>query len=552
MSATVFVYGFPPGMELEEFKTEFFEGIDIDSYVQRIDFKKEKIFAFIHVNTVDQANELINKWNGKPMAKSGENHKIQVSLKSENPHAMNAANKPNNNMNNNMNQNAGGMMNKPYNNNRNFNNNNNNQNGMNNNNMRNNFNNNFNNNRGNNNRNNYNNFNQQGGYNNFNQQQGGYNNNSFNNQRQFNNNRGNNNFNNNNNNNGMNNNTRANNTQGTGDLPGPQKPVLYVYGFPKEIDQATFEEAFLGGEGENNREQLKQNDYFQEKIYAFLHFESHDVCEELIARWDGKHLDGYEQGKPMQVRYKGMDHKTINLLNNTQPVLWVYGFPKGMTEEQFREEFLLGLEVSKIDFFDQKLFCFIHCEDTKQCMKYINRWEGQMMSTSKSALQVRFKGANGNRDNANAGAGAAAGGNQQQNNKMNQYGNQNNFYNNNQGMGDMQNNAAAMYQNTFQQSYYNNNMQMQGNNRNNNFNNQMNQMNQMTSYGYNNQNNNNRNNTRQNNTNSQNNNQNNNFQMGFQQMNQGQNWNQNNMMGMQQQQGYNRQNNSFQNNNRAR
>lgn len=549
MSATVFVYGFPPGMELEEFKTEFFEGIDIDSYVQRIDFKKEKIFAFIHVNTVDQANELINKWNGKPMAKSGENHKIQVSLKSENPHAMTAANKPNNNMNNNnMNQNAGGMMNKPYNNNRNFNNNN--RNGMNNNNMRNNFNNNFNNNRGNNNRNNYNNFNQQGGYNNFNQQQGGYNNNNFNNQQQFNNNRNNNNFNNNYNNNGMNNNTRSNNNQGSGDLPGPQKPVLYVYGFPKEIDQATFEEAFLGGEGENNREQLKQNDYFQEKIYAFLHFESHDVCEELIERWDGKHLEGYDQGKPMQVRYKGMDHKTINLLNNTQPVLWVYGFPKGMTEEQFREEFLLGLEVTKIDFFDQKLFCFIHCEDTKQCMKYINRWEGQMMSTSKSALQVRFKGANGNRANNNN-AGGNAGGNQQQNNKMNQYGNQNNFYNNNQGMGDMQNNAA-MYQNTFQQSYYNNNnMQMQGNNRNNNFN-QMNQMNQMAAYGqYNNQNNNNRNNNRQNNNNSQNNNQNNNFQMGFQQMNQGQNWNQNNMMGMQQQ-GYRQNNNNFQNNNRAR
>merc|ERR1712003_96230 len=536
MSATVFVYGFPPGMELEEFKTEFFEDIDIDSYVQRIDFKKEKIFAFIHVNNVEQANELIEKWNGKPMAKSGENHKIQVSLKSENPNPMTA--KPNmgqGNNNNNNNNNMGGG-NKPFNNNNNNNRNfNNNRNQMNNNNMRNNFNNNQNNfnNRGNN-RNNYNNFNQQGGYNNFNQQNNGYNN--FNNQQGgYNNNRNNNNFNNNNNN--FNNNNRNNNNDNNGqkpELPGPQKPVLYVYGFPKEMDQPTFEEAFLGAEGSDDRTAVKQNDYFQEKIYAFLHFEDHDVCERLIEKWDGKHLEGYDQGKPMQVRYKGMDHKTINLLNNTQPVLWVYGFPKGMTEEQFREEFLLGLEVTKIDFFDQKLFCFVHCVDTKQCMKYINRWEGQMMAASKSALQVRFKATNNNRNNNNN--------------------NQNKMYNNQGGMGDMQNNAA-MYQNTFQQSYYNNNNNMGGmggnrgnNNFNNNFN-QMNQMNQMAAYGQFNQNGGGNNNNNRNNNNNQNNN--NNFaQMNFQQMNQGnQNWNQNNMAQMGMQQGY-RQNNF--NNNRAR
>merc|ERR1712003_506189 len=243
MSATVFVYGFPPGMELEEFKTEFFEDIDIDSYVQRIDFKKEKIFAFIHVNNVEQANELIEKWNGKPMAKSGENHKIQVSLKSENPNPMTA--KPNmgqGNNNSNNNNNMGGG-NKPFNNNN--------------------------------------------------------NNNHFN-----------------NNNNNFNNNNRNNNNNNNGqqpELPGPQKPVLYVYGFPKEMGQPTFEEAFLGAEGSDDRTAVKQNDYFQEKIYAFLHFEDHDVCERLIEKWDGKHLEGYDQGKPMQVRYKGMDHKTINL-----------------------------------------------------------------------------------------------------------------------------------------------------------------------------------------------------------------------------------------------
>merc|ERR1712088_351317 len=37
------------------------------------------------------------------------------------------------------------------------------------------------------------------------------------------------------------------------------------------------------------------------------------------------------------------------------------------------------------------LYCFVHCKDSKQGIKLINKWEGKMMSKSKSNLQVRFK-----------------------------------------------------------------------------------------------------------------------------------------------------------------
>ena len=73
MSPIVFVYGFPPKMQLDEFRAEFFQGIDESSYVAKIDFKSEKIYAFIHTNTQEQAQELIDRWHDKPMKQSGEN-----------------------------------------------------------------------------------------------------------------------------------------------------------------------------------------------------------------------------------------------------------------------------------------------------------------------------------------------------------------------------------------------------------------------------------------------------------------------------------------------
>lgn len=202
-----------------------------------------------------------------------------------------------------------------------------------------------------------------------------------------------------------------------------------------------------------------------------MHLNDTDACDGLIEKWDGQKLPGYDGGKPLQVRYKGMDQKTLGILASMQPVLWVYGFPKGMTEEEFRAEFLLGMEVNKIDFFDQKLFAFVHCNDTKQCLKYINKWDTKMMSSSKSPLQVRFKSINSKPQSHN-------------NNNNN---NNSNFYNNQGGMGDMQNN---MYNQTFQNNgYYGNGMQL--NNRPQNNYQQMNH--QQMNMGYN-QYNNNRNN----------------------------------------------------------
>jgi len=497
----VYVYGFPPRMELEEFQNEFFEDLDFQSSdVAKIDYKKEKIYAFIHTHNQQQAQTLIDKWNDKPMRKSGDN-KLQVRIKTD---GGNNQNKPQNNSFMRGGQNMGGNP-RPRNN---YNNN------MNMGNMgghrgpRPNFNqnNNFNQ------MNNYGNQNNQGG---FNQNMGG---------NQF---GGNNNFQNN-----RNNQNRDNNSPNLG----PQKPVLYVYGFPKEMSQEAFEKCFLEGhEGAH-----KQTDFFQDKLYCFIHCTNNDTCDALIEKWDAQTLTGSDPAaKPLQVRYKGLDPKTMQILNNIAPVLWVYGYPKGTNEEQFKTEFLGDMEVDKIDFFESKLYAFVHCKDWKACMKLINKWEGKMMRDSqKSALQVRFKsipnsngGQRGGRDNNQGGgnnsfhAGGGShgghgghGGNNHGGNMGHQNHNNNNFYgqnnhhnnhggnnnnnhhqgggNNHNGMGDM--NHALNYNQTFgnqNQGFYNNNMggNMGGGNRNNqgnmNFNNmggnQMQQFNRGPQGGYN-------------------------------------------------------------------
>merc|ERR1719220_1738648 len=280
--------------------------------------------------------------------------------------------------------------------------------------------------------NNYNNQNQ-GGFtpNNMNQNQGG-----------------NGGFMNNNRNNNQNNNQgggRNNQSDGYAASLGPQKPVLYVYGFPKDMEQNTFEEEFLAGVEAGH----KQTDYFKDKLYCFIHCHDTETCDTLIEKWDQKTMSASSEGaKPLQVRYKGMDSKLVNMLSTMSPVLWVYGFPKGMTEQEFRDEFLGGMEVDKIDYFEQKLYCFVHCKDSKQGIKLINKWEGKMMSKSKSNLQVRFKNIP---------------------NKTTTY-----YNNQNQAMGDM----SQQYNQTFgNNGQYFNNMNRQGgfNNRQQpHFNNQMN------------------------------------------------------------------------------
>lgn len=438
MAPIVFVYGFPPKLDLDDFRAEFFEGVDENSYVSKLDYKAEKIYAFIHTKTVEQAQELIERWNNKPMRNSGEN-KLQVRLKGDSNNTGGGA--PTNNR---FNNNNGGQ-------------------------------------------NNYMQRNKAPGQGGFNNSRGGYGGNAghggnqgnfggygggrggMNNQGTRNNyNSQNNSFQPNNNvqssgsqpnQGGFNNRNQGNNSGGPSQPKssnsqdgyaaalGPQKPVLYVYGFPKDMEQSTFEAEFLGGLESGH----KQTDYFKEKLYCFIHCHDTDTCDNLIEKWDQKTMNGHDNAKPLQVRYKGMDSKTMQLLQSISPVLWVYGFPKGMTEDEFRQEFLLGMDVDKIDYFEQKLYAFVHCKDAKQGMKLINKWEGQMMSKSKGNLQVRFK----NIPNKTT-----------------------TFYNNqNQAMGDM----PQQYNQTFGNNgqYYTNNMnqmQRQGN--------YVNNMNANTNIGY--------------------------------------------------------------------
>ena len=360
MAPIVFVYGFPPRMDIEDFRAEFFESVDEQAVVSKIDFKADKIFAFIHTNTLEQAQDLIDRWDGKPMKDSGDN-KLQVRLKNEPTGGQGGhggqggqGNMGNNNSNikspgnhYNNGQNQGGYMNRNHGGNRGG------HMGGNNNNRNNNYNN-----QGQGGNNHFNNQNN-GGNNNFGNHNGGNNNmgnNRNNNNGPRNNNYGNNQQNNNygnQNNNQMGgngphgqggfnkqNNNKAN-TEGLAASLGPQKPVLYVYGFPKDMEQETFENEFLADYSDKSLAH-KQTDYFKEKLYCFIHCHNTETCDELIEKWDQKTMPGNEGNKPLQVRYKGMDSRLVQMLQSINPVLWVYGFPKNMTEEDFRMEFLAG------------------------------------------------------------------------------------------------------------------------------------------------------------------------------------------------------------------
>lgn len=306
--APLYVYGFAPRMTQEDFTKKLLEPFSED-YLEKVDFKGDKIYAFVHVKTLEQANEIINYWNGRKMDDG--KHPLQVRHKG----ASNNQNKngPGNQMNNHQN-------------------------------------------------------NQQQMYN-----------------------------------------------QPPPQQQKPAEPVLYVYGFPKNLSEEMFRKEFLM----QHADAVKKVDYFGDKLYAFVHCYSNQQCDELIAKWEGNMMNGSK--RPLQVRYKG--DASAQQIMNMPPVLWVYGFPPKTSEESFRNEFFLKFQnyVKKIDFYEKKLYCFVHCHTPRQCQDLINHWDGKMMQNSTQALQVRFKG-NSNKQNNMGG---------QMNFGQNQF-NQFNGYNNGQ------------------------------------------------------------------------------------------------------------------------
>jgi len=269
--APLYVYGFAPKMTQEEFQNKFFEPFSED-YCEKVDFKGDKIYAFVHTRTLEQANELINYWNGRKM--DGGQHPLQVRHKGQNNH---------------------------------------------------------------------------GGQNQFNQQSK------------------------------------------------PMDPVLYVYGFPKGLAEDIFTQEFF----QSKQDACKKVDFFGDKLYSFVHCHNNSQCDELIMQWDGKMMNNSK--RPLQVRYKGESQN--NQWVNMPPVVWVYGFPPKTTQESFCNEFFLQYpgHLKKIDYYEKKLYAFVHCHNSHQAKELITHWDGKMMQNSTQPLQVRFKGQNTRQQNGNMG-----------------------------------------------------------------------------------------------------------------------------------------------------
>jgi len=253
--ATVYVYGFAPGTSEEDFCGEFFADFDQHEICTRIDFKGDRIFAFIHTHTDEQAQGLINRWNGQKMNNS--KFGLQVRMKGQNNHVK------------------------------------------------------------------------------------------------------------------------------------PREPNLFVYGFPKTMTQEEFNQEFFLKFPEVWDSCIKV-DFLAEKLQAFIHCADTADCDKLITHWEGRPMQN--SSKPLQVRYKG-ENLEQNRMHKMSPVLYVYGFPKGMNEDQFREEFFgnYGQYEQKIDFHANKLYAFVHTHNTQQCQELINNWNGKKMSASLKPIQVSMR-----------------------------------------------------------------------------------------------------------------------------------------------------------------
>lgn len=77
----------------------------------------------------------------------------------------------------------------------------------------------------------------------------------------------------------------------------PQTPTLFVYGYPKDMDEESFRQEFLA----NCEGYEKRIDYHPHKLIAYVHLQSTSQCDELIQTWNGNKFQTSEY--PLQVRY---------------------------------------------------------------------------------------------------------------------------------------------------------------------------------------------------------------------------------------------------------
>lgn len=169
----------------------------------------------------------------------------------------------------------------------------------------------------------------------------------------------------------------------------PREPNLFIYGFPKSLSKEDFQEEFFLKFPEVWEGCVKV-DFLGEKLQAFIHCADTTHCDQLIKHWDGRPMQN--SNKPLQVRYKG-DNLEQNRIHKMSPVLYVYGFPKGMTEEMFREEFFLKFPQyeQKIDFHGAKIYAFVHCHNVQQCQELKQHWDGNKFQNSVKPLQVSMR-----------------------------------------------------------------------------------------------------------------------------------------------------------------
>jgi len=166
----------------------------------------------------------------------------------------------------------------------------------------------------------------------------------------------------------------------------PKEALLFVYGFPPAMEQEQFEQAFFGEEFGDIWGNMEKLDFFPHKTMAFVKLGDFEGCEKLISHWNGRTMEGSD--KPMQCRYKGQNSANPN----QTATLFVYGYPKDMSEEAFREEFFLkfpGYE-KRIDWHPHKLIAYVHLHALAQCEELIQHWNGNKFQSSEYPLQVRY------------------------------------------------------------------------------------------------------------------------------------------------------------------
>jgi len=89
---------------------------------------------------------------------------------------------------------------------------------------------------------------------------------------------------------------------GGGGMPFNERKVVYVFGFPPQMDESTFISSITAPLGSI---QIDKVNYNQAKLMAFIHCGTHDDAKSIIDHWRGQIMDGGE--KPLQVSFKRLN-----------------------------------------------------------------------------------------------------------------------------------------------------------------------------------------------------------------------------------------------------